>query len=304
MSAPLQPLPLTVISGYLGAGKTTLLNAILARPLGQVITVLVNDFGEIAIDESLIDNQTGDTIALTNGCVCCTIGGDLFDAIDRILSRQPRPDRLIIETSGVADPAKISQIAVAEPELAPDRTVTLVDCVNILHDLVDPLLADSLLRQLRAADLIVLTKTDLTDAAQSDAVLEALAKARPGIPVHATGTNTLASETLFQASRSKIATTPAHDHGVEYATWSYCGPATVGPKALKSASRRSQSGCLRLKGYARAPGGECFAVQRAGMQWTQTKTPASDPATRLVAIGLAGEFSAAALNAALGLSRQ
>jgi len=300
MNKALKPLPLTVISGYLGAGKTTLLNAILARPLGQVITVLVNDFGEIAIDESLIDNRTGDTIALTNGCVCCTIGGDLYDAIDRILSRQPRPDRLIIETSGVADPAKIAQIAVAEPDLAPDRTVTLVDCVNILQNLADPLLADSLLRQLRAADLLVLTKTDLADASQSEAVLEVLANTAPGIAVYATGAKSLPSETLFQAGDLKTAPPDGHNHGVQYTTWSYCGPATVDPEALKFASTRAQSGCLRLKGHARASGGACFAVQRAGAQWTCTKIPLADPATRLVAIGLAAEFNASALNAALG----
>ena len=85
---------MTVVSGYLGAGKTTLVNAILAGDHGLRIAVLVNDFGEVAIDEALIVNRQGDVVALANGCMCCQIGGDLFDAIDRILRMRDRFDQL------------------------------------------------------------------------------------------------------------------------------------------------------------------------------------------------------------------
>src|SRR6185437_3022703 len=152
--------------GYLGAGKTTLVNAILAGEHGLRIAVLVNDFGKVAIDELLISRRDGDVIALANGCMCCQIGGDLYDAIDRILRMRERFDRLLIETSGVADPAKVAQIAVAEPDLEMSRAVVLVDAVNFADVLADPRLNDTLLRQLRSADLVLLTKIDAAATAK------------------------------------------------------------------------------------------------------------------------------------------
>jgi G3E family GTPase len=298
MSAGRPPLPMTTISGYLGSGKTTLLNAILARPLGQAITVLVNDFGEIAVDESLIVNRTGDKIALTNGCVCCSIGGDLFDAIDKILESDPRPDRLVIETSGVADPTKISAVAHAEPELEPGLTAVLVDCLNFRTGLDDLLLADSLLRQVRAADLLILTKTDIAPEAERDAVLEILAARAPGVPVHATGTEALGAEVLFAAGGRAPA--PGghghghdHHHGTEYATWSYSGPARLDPEAVRAVSDRKISGCLRLKGTVIAADGSGWVVQRAGAGFDLE--PAACKVTEIVAIGLAGELNASVL---------
>ena len=138
------PLPVSVISGYLGAGKTSLVNRLLSGDHGQRIMVLVNDFGEIALDESLIESRDGDLIALANGCMCCQIGGDLYDAIDQILKRRQNLDHLLIETSGVADPAKIGQIAIAEPELRLNAILVLVDALNFSDGMADPLLADTL----------------------------------------------------------------------------------------------------------------------------------------------------------------
>src|SRR6185312_920615 len=112
------------------------------------------------VDETLIGGRDGDVIALANGCMCCQIGGDLYDAIDRVLRMRERFDHLVIETSGVADPARIAQIAVAEPDLELSKTVVLVDAVNFTDILADPRLNDTLLRQIRAADLTLLTKID------------------------------------------------------------------------------------------------------------------------------------------------
>jgi G3E family GTPase len=159
------PVPVTVISGYLGAGKTTLVNRLLADAQGRRITVLVNDFGEIAIDEALILNRSGDTIALANGCMCCSVGGGVYEAIDKILRAPALPDHIVIETSGVADPAKIEQIAVAEPDLVSYGVVTLIDAFNLEAQLADPLLADTVERQIAGAALLVLSKADLCDAA-------------------------------------------------------------------------------------------------------------------------------------------
>ena len=104
----------TVIGGYLGSGKTTLLNHLLHRNndgadegAGERIAVLVNDFGDINIDLDLIESQTDDTIELSNGCICCSIVDGFAEALDRIVAFEPRPDRLVIETSGVADPTSL-----------------------------------------------------------------------------------------------------------------------------------------------------------------------------------------------------
>ena len=167
MTSPARNLPLNVIGGYLGSGKTTLINRLLADKGVRRVAVLVNDFGDINIDAALIANQSGQTTALTNGCACCSINGDLYDAVDNILSSGVAYDRLVIGASGVADPAKLMQIAVAEPDLAPAGILTMVDAVNLEGLLKDAALTDSVARQIRAADRLVVTKADavLSEAA-------------------------------------------------------------------------------------------------------------------------------------------
>ena len=123
----LPPLPVTVIAGYLGAGKTTLVNHLLRHAGGRRLSVLVNDFGKIAIDADLIAARDGDSMTLANGCVCCSIGGDLYRALTRALDRRPRADALVIEASGVAEPARLAEIARAEPDLLLAGIVVLVD---------------------------------------------------------------------------------------------------------------------------------------------------------------------------------
>src|SRR5450631_2715203 len=154
-------IPLTVIGGFLGAGKTTLLNRLLRGATGRRFAVMVNDFGALDIDGRLVADHGGDTIALANGCLCCTIGDSLVTALLSLLERPDRFDHIVVETSGVADPGRIADLAVLEPRLSRDGVIVVVDAAEVCARAADRRVGDTIIRQLAAADLLVLNKTDL-----------------------------------------------------------------------------------------------------------------------------------------------
>jgi G3E family GTPase len=168
-------IPLVVLGGFLGAGKTTLLNHLLTQSGGRRIAVLVNDFGPVNVDAGLIAEHDGETISLTNGCVCCSMGSGLEDALIRVLERSPVPDLIVIEASGVSDPGRIAQVGLSDPMLQLETIVVMVDSEQVVSQLDDPLLGDTLARQIAAASLLVLNKTDLVDSAGLSAVRARLA---------------------------------------------------------------------------------------------------------------------------------
>src|SRR5258708_3959715 len=154
-------IPFTVIGGFLGAGKTTLLNRLLRGATGRRFAVLVNDFGALDIDGRLVADHDGDTIALANGCLCCTIGDSLVTTILSLLERPERFDHIVAEASGVADPGRVADLAVLEPRLARDGVIVVVDAADVRERAADRRVGDTVTRQLGAADLIVLNKIDL-----------------------------------------------------------------------------------------------------------------------------------------------
>jgi len=156
------PVPILLVTGFLGAGKTTLVNHILQQADGRRIAAVVNDFGAINIDAELIAGAEDGVVSLANGCICCSLEGDLLRTLANLLRRTPRPEAIVIETSGVADPEDIIR-NLMDPVIwreAPLETVLCVaDAASPEADLGDPLL----LSQLRAADLVALSKSDLVD---------------------------------------------------------------------------------------------------------------------------------------------
>ncbi|CAM2166217.1 CobW C-terminal domain-containing protein [Paraburkholderia sacchari] len=155
------PIDLAVIGGYLGAGKTTVVNHLLEAPHGKRIAVLVNDFGAVNIDGRLIRARSDDVIELDNGCICCTIGGALADALARLAAREERPDLLLIEASGVSDPARIAQVGLLNGAFRLTAVLVVVDAPELVRTLVDPLVGAMAQQQIDSASAVIVTKLDL-----------------------------------------------------------------------------------------------------------------------------------------------
>ncbi len=154
--------PVTVLTGFLGAGKTTLLNRILTEQHGQRIAVIENEFGEVGIDHHLVIGADEEIFEMNNGCICCTVRGDLIRILGNLMQRRDRFDRILVETTGMADPGPVAQTFLVDPEVAAatvlDGIVTVVDAAHVEQHLDDG--SDESRSQIAFADVIILNKTD------------------------------------------------------------------------------------------------------------------------------------------------
>lgn len=201
----LERLPVSVITGFLGSGKTTLLRNLLRQPDMADTAVVINEFGEIGLDHLLVEEAKEDTILMSSGCLCCSIRGDLIDTLRRLYKRRdrgevPRFKRLVIETTGLADPAPILQTLIGDPLLSAfyrlDGVVTTVDAVNGADQLDRQFES---VKQAAVADRLVLTKTDLADADRRRALEARLHALNPAAPLLPVAHGAVAAETLFNA---------------------------------------------------------------------------------------------------------
>lgn len=175
--------PVTLLGGYLGAGKTTVINEMLART-DVPIAVLVNDVGDINIDARLIQRQDGDTLDLTGGCVCCSLKNGFLEAFDQLRQRPKPPELVVVELSGIANPAAAAGLT-STPGFGLDSVVVLVDLDQFLsREDESSIVADAVRAQVAAADLLLLTKRDLVDGDRVEAVRARLAELAPNTPVH------------------------------------------------------------------------------------------------------------------------
>ncbi|MFN3363634.1 MAG: CobW family GTP-binding protein [Allorhizobium sp.] len=178
------PTPVTVLTGYLGAGKTTLLNRILTEPHGKKFAVIVNEFGEVGIDNDLIVESDEDVFEMNNGCICCTVRGDLIRIIEGLMRRRDRFDGILIETTGLADPAPVAQTFFVDEDVRSktrlDSIITVVDAKHLLGEIDQ---AHEAQEQLAFADTIILNKTDLVDDAALAAVTDRIRRINPAASI-------------------------------------------------------------------------------------------------------------------------
>ena len=239
--------PFTVIGGFLGAGKTTLLNRLLRQANGRRFAVLVNDFGALDIDGTLVAAHGGDTVSLANGCLCCTIGDSLVTTLMALLERPDRFDHVVVEASGVADPGRIADLAVLEPRLARDGVVVVVDAVDVRARAADRRLSDTIHRQLAAADLLVINKRDLIDEAAATAL-------RAWLPAHVPLIEARHADVPLEALfglPERGTSSSADDASARFQSWPYSWPEPVEREALLAMLRDASAEVLRGKGIVR-----------------------------------------------------
>jgi len=285
-------IPVTILGGFLGAGKTTAVNHLL-RHARRRVGVLVNDFGAISVDARLIEAAEGDLVALSNGCVCCAVGPDLGASLARVAAR--RPDRIVVEASGVADPWRVAQLVRLEPGVVLDAVLVLVDASSFAEQLADRWLVDTLERQLARADLVLLSKCDL---ASPDAARAAVLRLRADAVVVEMQGGALPDALLGRAHSpaSRFIAEPP-EHGFLTAFWP--AEAAFDGVKLRALLASLPASVLRAKGFCRiGPEGALHLLQLVGRRWTLAPW-ARGAAPGLVLIGTdrmpAVDFAAAEL---------
>ena len=287
----MMPRPFTVIGGFLGAGKTTLVNRILGGEPGTRYAVLVNDFGAVNVDAGLIAAHDGQTMSLTNGCICCSLSDGFVQTMLRLMADPSAFDHVIVEASGVAQPGRIMDFARLDPALTPDAILTLADAETVLERLADPRIGDVVARQIGQADLLLLNKTDLAAGPARTAAGERLRALNPEAPILPCRNADLPLPVLLgsglSAGRPRAPETGGHDHHPPFHTALVRRDAPVARSAFAAWEGALPDHVLRGKGRVALAGEGPFLWQRVGARGALKPAPDAGPGTELVLIGTA-----------------
>lgn len=304
--------PVILVTGFLGAGKTTLINHLLTAAHGRRLAAVVNDFGAINIDADLVAQNADGVVSLANGCICCSLQGDLLRTLSNLLRRDPPPEGIVIETSGVSDPAEVVR-SLLDPVVWRDAALETVVAVADARALADDpaLLDDSLCRsQVAAADIVALNKADLVSPEELARARAALAALKPERVIFEVREGRIAPELAFaggfhapvapdgrEAERARFAAD-------RFETMTFTAERPLALGAFQAAIGRLAPKLVRAKGvlsFAEHPG-RPMLFQLVGER--ATLGPAPDirpdaPPVRLVLIAEMGRLDAAAARAAL-----
>ena len=305
-SAPAPSIQVTVIGGYLGAGKTTLVNHIL-RTADERIAVLVNDFGDINIDDDLIASQDGDTISLANGCICCSLVDGFSAALATVTALETVPERIVIESSGVADPATVAAYGHG-PGLTLDATIVVVDAETIRTKSKDVYVGDTVLGQLRSGDIIVHNKTDLVEAEVAESTRQWLAELAPDAVIIDAANAVVDPAVLFGVVTPQPAKPHDHDddghdgHGHAdslFESWTWRSDDPIERAAVEALMESLPEDVVRAKGvlFLVEDPEQPMVLQRVGRRWTLRRLLGqAHPGSRLVVIGFHGATSLAEID--------
>ncbi len=301
------PVPILLVTGFLGAGKTTIVNHLLAHAEGRRIAAVVNDFGAINIDAELIAGASDGVVSLSNGCICCSLEGDLLRTLATLLRRDPRPEFIVIETSGIADPADIVR-NLMDPVIWREAPLETVLCV--VDATASPeTLNDALLRsKLRAADVVAFSKIDRADAAACAQLREVVRGQRPAAVLVDAPHGEVPTALLFPAMESvpqRRALEPRRPVADRFETLSWTSERPVSLPRLQQAIGRLAPKLARAKGLFETleQPGRLTVFQLAGGRATLAPgeaLKAGVPRARIVFIAEIGMLSRAEIDGVMG----
>jgi cobalamin biosynthesis protein CobW len=303
--------PVILVTGFLGAGKTTLINHLLTANGGRRLAAVVNDFGAINIDADLIAENADGVVSLANGCICCSLQGDLLRTLSTLLRREPPPEGIVIETSGVSDPAEVVR-SLLDPVIWKDAALETVIAMADARALADnpALLDDALCRsQIASADIVALNKADLVDEAELARARKAVAALKPERVIFPVAEGRIAPELAFAggghepaapdpqaAARARFATP-------RFETMTFTADRPLAMDAFQAAIGRLAPRLVRAKGFVTFAGqpGRPMLFQLVGDRATLGPAPAvaRGEAVRLVLIAEIGRIDPAEARAIL-----
>ena len=283
-------LPVTVIGGYLGSGKTTLINYLLRNNNNLKLAILVNEFGDLPIDQDLILETNDRVMALTGGCVCCSFGDDLANALNELSKTNFDLDHILIEASGVAIPSVVQSSISLLPDYQPNGTIVLAAANQVRENANAKYIGDTIIRQLEGADVTLVTKCDLVSEESENNVINWCKKISPSAKIIPIQSGEISNEVILSPI---IETKNNSQNAINAEDFFVSQVLKVAPvnniNEFVNNLISNQYGIIRAKGFVCENNGQQYIIHIIGKQWTVEKLNQPKP-DNLVVIGLKNEL--------------